>query len=58
MGVKRKSAVSCRRLILYSARDVIMRYGSSVPLVVKSSISTPIYASSRPSTNGGFFKIL
>ena len=38
------SALSCLNNNLYSARDVSNLYGSLIPLVIKSSINTPIYA--------------
>ena len=41
-SVSRRSALSCRRSRRYSARLVIIRYGSFVPFVDKSSASTPI----------------
>ena len=41
-GVNLSSALSCLKRVLYSAREVNMRYGSSVPLRIRSSISTPI----------------
>ena len=50
--VSRLSAVSCRSFKRYSARAVNIRYGSFVPSVTRSSIKTPIYASSRPRTSG------
>ena len=43
-GVKRRSALSWRSSNRNSAREVNMRYGSSTPLVTRSSIRTPIYA--------------
>ena len=42
MGHSRASALSCRSSSRYSERLVIMRYGSSVPLVTRSSISVPM----------------
>ena len=48
--MRRKSALSCRNNKRYSAREVNMRYGSFVPWVTRSSISTPMYASMRVST--------
>mmetsp|Transcript_23377 Transcript_23377/g.56423 ORF Transcript_23377/g.56423 Transcript_23377/m.56423 type:complete len:203 (-) Transcript_23377:1823-2431(-) len=50
--VSRRSALSALRLILYSALDVNILYGSDVPFVTRSSMSTPMYASSLPRTNG------
>ncbi len=47
IGLKRISALSWRNNKRCSARDVNIRYGSSVPLVTKSSINTPIYDSDR-----------
>ena len=44
-----KSALSCLSKSLYSAREVIIRYGSKFSFVTKSSISTPIYACERSS---------
>ena len=41
-GVSRVSALSWRSSTRCSAREVIMRYGSSTPLLTKSSISTPM----------------
>jgi hypothetical protein len=41
-GVRRRSALSIRRCRRNSAREVNMRYGSSVPLVTRSSIRMPI----------------
>jgi len=51
---KRRSAVSWRNLRRYSARAVNMRYGSFVPSVTKSSMSTPMYASSLPRMSGSY----
>ena len=48
------SALSCLRSNLYSALDVSKRYGSFTPLVTKSSIKTPIYASFLFKINGSF----
>ena len=45
------SALSCLSIVLNSALDVNILYGSSVPLVIRSSIRTPIYASDLPSVN-------
>ena len=45
------SALSCLSIVLNSALDVNILYGSSVPLVIKSSIRTPMYASDLPSVN-------
>ena len=42
MGESRWSALSCRCKSRYSEREVIIRYGSFVPLVTRSSISVPI----------------
>ena len=42
IGVRRTSALSCRRSRRNSDRDVIIRYGSCVPLGTRSSISVPI----------------
>ena len=39
----RSSALSCRRWSRFSARELNMRYGSSVPTAVRSSMRTPIY---------------
>ena len=50
-GVSRSGALSERSCNRCSARLVNIRYGSTGVLVTKSSISTPMYASSRPSTN-------
>mmetsp|Transcript_21826 Transcript_21826/g.54095 ORF Transcript_21826/g.54095 Transcript_21826/m.54095 type:complete len:252 (+) Transcript_21826:274-1029(+) len=50
--VNRRSALSARREIRYSARDVNIRYGSEVPLVTKSSTNTPMYPSSLPTIKG------
>ncbi len=41
-GVNLKSALSRRNKVRYSALEVNILYGSSVPLVIKSSINTPI----------------
>ena len=41
-SVNRISALSCLSRVLYSAREVNILYGSSVPFVIKSSIKTPI----------------
>eukprot|EP00958_Prasinococcus_capsulatus_P006362 scaffold603_cov404-Prasinococcus_capsulatus_cf.AAC.36 len=49
--VSLRSALSALRDKRYSARDVNILYGSDVPRVTKSSMSTPIRASSRPSTS-------
>ncbi len=46
-GVRRRSALSERSSSRCSAREVNMRYGSWISLVTRSSISTPMYASSR-----------
>jgi hypothetical protein len=40
-GVNRASALSMRKCSRNSARDVNMRYGSSAPLVMRSSIKNP-----------------
>ena len=45
------SALSCLSIVLNSALDVNILYGSSVPLVIKSSTRTPMYASDLPSVN-------
>jgi hypothetical protein len=50
------SALSARNDNLYSERDVNMRYGSSTPFVIRSSMSTPMYASARDKIKGGFFR--
>ena len=42
MGVSRSSALSMRRCRRNSAREVNMRYGSSAPLVIRSSIRIPV----------------
>ena len=47
-AVSRTSALSARRSRRCSARLVNIRYGSLVPFVTRSSISTPMYASARP----------
>mmetsp|Transcript_44080 Transcript_44080/g.60214 ORF Transcript_44080/g.60214 Transcript_44080/m.60214 type:complete len:247 (-) Transcript_44080:331-1071(-) len=47
LRVSRRSALSLRRESLYSAREVNMRYGSLVPFVTRSSMSTPMYPSER-----------
>ena len=39
------SALSCLKSVRYSALEVNILYGSSVPFVIRSSINTPIYAS-------------
>ena len=52
-GVSRRSALSIRSSRRCSARDVNIRYGSRHPRVTRSSTRTPMYASSRPSVNGG-----
>ena len=41
-SVSLMSALSCLKSSLYSAREVIILYGSFVPFVVRSSISTPM----------------
>ena len=41
-SVRRRSALSSRRISRYSAREVNMRYGSWVPRVIRSSTSTPM----------------
>jgi hypothetical protein len=46
-SVRRRSALSSRSCSRYSARDVNIRYGSVTPRVMRSSTSTPRYASSR-----------
>ena len=51
-SVRRRSALSCRSSSRYSAREVIILYGSLVPFVARSSTSTPIYASPRESMSG------
>ena len=43
--VNLSSALSCLSNILNSALEVNILYGSSVPLFIKSSMRTPIYAS-------------
>ena len=53
-SVNLMSALSCLKSSLYSALEVNILYGSSVPLVIKSSIKTPIYASSLLRTNSSF----
>ena len=45
-SVSLASASSCLNNILYSALEVNILYGSSTPLVTRSSISTPMYDSS------------
>mmetsp|Transcript_50405 Transcript_50405/g.151815 ORF Transcript_50405/g.151815 Transcript_50405/m.151815 type:complete len:203 (+) Transcript_50405:935-1543(+) len=50
--VRRKSALSARREMRYSAREVNIRYGSFVPRVTRSSMRTPMYPSSLPKTKG------
>ena len=52
IGTRRSSALSCRSSRRYSEREVIMRYGSFVPRVTRSSISVPMYPSARSSTSG------
>ena len=42
IGVNRSSALSIRRCSRNSAREVNMRYGSSAPLVIRSSIRIPV----------------
>ena len=54
-GVNLKSALSERNNSLYSARLVNILYGSVTPLLTKSSIKTPIYASDRDKMNSSFF---
>ena len=44
--------MSSRRRSRYSAREVNIRYGSCAPLVTRSSISTPMYASDLPRMTG------
>ena len=51
-GVNRRSALSWRSNRRYSARLVNIRYGSSTPRMTRSSIMTPIYASSRRNISG------
>ncbi|MPN59277.1 hypothetical protein SDC9_206998 [bioreactor metagenome] len=51
-AVRRWSQLSWRRFKRYSARLVNMRYGSWVPMVTRSSMRTPVYASLRLSTKG------
>ena len=53
-----KSALSCLNNKRYSALDVKRRYGSLIPLVTKSSIKTPIYASFLFKMSGSLFSIL
>ena len=43
ISVNLKSALSCLKINLYSALEVIILYGSLVPFVTISSIKTPIY---------------
>ena len=52
MALRRSSALSCRCNRRYSEREVMMRYGSFVPFVTRSSISVPMYPSERRSTIG------
>ena len=52
--VNLSSALSCLNSNLYSALEVNILYGSSVPFVIKSSINTPMYASERLSVNSFF----
>ena len=52
LAVKRMSALSSRSNKRYSARLVNIRYGSLVPNVARSSMSTPVYASSRRGVQG------
>ena len=54
LSINLSSALSCLNNNLNSALLVNRRYGSSVPFVVKSSTSTPIYASSLANTSGCF----
>ena len=42
MAVSRWSALSCRSTSRYSERLVIIRYGSSVPFVTRSSMRVPM----------------
>ena len=49
-----KSALSCLNNNRYSALDVKSLYGSLIPLVTKSSINTPMYASFLFNINGSF----
>ena len=53
LGVRRRSALSIRSSSRLLAREVNMLYGSRHPLVVRSSIKIPMYASSRLRTNAG-----
>ena len=46
--------MSCLKINLYSALEVIILYGSLVPLVTKSSIKTPVYPSERVKIIGSF----
>ena len=54
ISVNLKSALSCLKISLYSALEVIILYGSLVPLVTKSSIKTPVYPSERVKIIGSF----
>ena len=51
-SVRRISALSWRSNRRYSLRLVIMRYGSLVPFVTRSSMRTPMYASERARMKG------
>ena len=55
-SVVRRHCLDASRM-RYSARDVNMRYGSSVPLVTRSSIRTPMYAWLRLNVMGSLFHV-
>ena len=52
IGVNRLSALSILRCSRNSAREVNIRYGSSAPFVIRSSIKIPVYPSIRPTITG------